>query len=666
MGVQGLATLLDNHRSIYRDVEFRRSRLVIDGSNLVHLLYFESGLDQNHGGEYAAFENLIERFFTALRTCEVEPYVVLDGGSDPTDKKLETVMQRAEQQIEKAHRAAVDGGKENILPVLAMWVFKQRLFRLKVPIAQCFGEADREIAALAYEWQCPVLSNDSDFYIFNLPAGMVPISYFQWADVNQNGSKSYIPCKRYYTSSFCIYFEIQHQLLPTFAALAGNDYVKLQKISWVQFAPKANKPLSRLVGLLCWLKDFEVPQEALEAAMELMGAKNQKKEKMLQSLSVGIEEYQLPPSSLTEFFKHGVVPQFPEESQQVGLVPDWIQLAVMQARMTADILDVLLLHSMSLSSPVSHKDLPSVNLTSRPLRQVMYGLLLGKKKSVKVEECDREGLQLKCTPIKPIFSQHTQQLELNSLHEVELSVRLKVLLEALRVQEELLNVLPPQLRLPVAVTCYWCIRARPPPDLKLLKSLVLGMCLKDTLRLSAAVEAESRCCHQKADTDVAHAFSQWQVCMKDSMHLNQLLDFPLPEPDTAGLYQGMLVHQLVHMMRTGRRLKRFLKTDQATVKRYRDMLFIVHQLRSRKVSKFSAGEQIAKAQRQPLNDHTNLQLYEDEDVATAIRSLARVQEELQLDDQLMVKTRYRTKERRNRCNKVELTRKEERRGIALL
>ncbi|XP_030605392.1 protein asteroid homolog 1-like isoform X2 [Archocentrus centrarchus] len=663
MGVQGLATLLDNHRRIYRDVEFRRRRLVIDGANLIYLLYFESGLDQNHGGEYAAFENLIERFFTALKTCEVEPYVVLDGGSDPTDKKLKTVTQRAEDRIRRAHRAAVDGGKENILPVLTKWVFRQTLFRLKVPVVQCFGEADREIAALAYEWQCPVLSNDSDFYIFNLPAGMVPISYFQWADVNQNGSKSYIPCKRYYTSSFCIYFEIQHQLLPTFAALAGNDYVKLQKI---QFAPKANKPLSRLEELLCWLKDFEVPQEALEAAMELMGAKNQKKEKMLQSLSVGIEEYQLPPSSLTKFFMHGVVPQFPEESQQVGLIPDWIQRALMQARMTADNLDVLLLHRMSLSTPVSHKDLPSVNLTSRPLRQVMYGLLLGKEKSVKVQERDREGLQLKFSPIKPIFSQRTQQLELNSLHEVELSVRLKVLLEALGVQEELLNVLSPQLRLPVAVTCYWCIRARPPPDLKLLKSLLLGMCLKDTLRLSAAVEAESRCCHQKADTDVAHAFSQWQVCMKDSMHLNQLLDFPLPEPDTAGLYQGMLVHQLVHMMRTGRRLKRFLKTDQATVKRYRDMLFIVHQLQSRKVSKFSAGERIAKAQRQPLNDHTNLQLYEDEDVATAIRSLARVQEELQLDDQLMVKTRYRTKERRNRCNKVELTRKEERRGIALL
>lgn len=286
------------------------------------LLADSLGLDQNHGGEYAAYESLIERFITALRTCEVDPYVVLDGGSDHTDKKLETVTQRAEQRIERAHRAAKDGGKENILPIMTKWVFRQTLTRLKVPVAQCFGEADREIAALADKWQCPVLSNDSDFYIFNLSAGLLPISYFQWQDVNGNGSKSYIPCKRYYTSSFCIYFEIQRQLLPTFAALAGNDYVKLQKFIWSQFAPVASKPQSRLEGLLCWLKDFEEPEDALKAAVELMGGKSRKNKenmkKMLQSLSVGMEEYKLPRSSLMEFFIHGVIPLFLVEVMITG------------------------------------------------------------------------------------------------------------------------------------------------------------------------------------------------------------------------------------------------------------------------------------------------------------------------------------------------------------
>ena len=52
MGVQGLATLLEAHSRIYREVQFRRSRLVVDGCNLMYLLYFNSGRD-SHGTEYS-------------------------------------------------------------------------------------------------------------------------------------------------------------------------------------------------------------------------------------------------------------------------------------------------------------------------------------------------------------------------------------------------------------------------------------------------------------------------------------------------------------------------------------------------------------------------------------------------------------------------------------
>uniref|UniRef100_A0A3Q3CR32 SGNH hydrolase-type esterase domain-containing protein n=1 Tax=Haplochromis burtoni TaxID=8153 RepID=A0A3Q3CR32_HAPBU len=43
---------------------------------------------------------------------------------------------------------------------------------------------------------------------------------------------------------------------------------------------------------------------------------------------------------------------------------------------------------------------------------------------------------------------------------------------------------------------------------------------------------------------VAHAFSQWQCCMRQSLHLNQLLCSPLPEPQCARLYCGPLLHRL--------------------------------------------------------------------------------------------------------------------------
>ncbi|KAK5861655.1 hypothetical protein PBY51_017113 [Eleginops maclovinus] len=261
MGVQGLTSLLENHRRIYREVRLTGRRLLIDGNNLIYLLYFNSGLDQNHGGEYAAFTALIEKFVKVLRDCQITPYVVLDGGSDISGKKNETVTHRAEDCIKRADRAAQSGRHQGILPVLAKQVFRQTLWRLDVPVAQCYGEADPEIAALAREWQCPVLSRDSDFYIYDLPAGLLPLPHFQWEAVVRSGSKSYIPCKTYSTSSFCIYFNIQRQLLPAFAALAGNDYVKLHRlqvpINWAQFAPAGSGNTGCLEGLLCWLHPFQ-------------------------------------------------------------------------------------------------------------------------------------------------------------------------------------------------------------------------------------------------------------------------------------------------------------------------------------------------------------------------------------------------------------------------
>uniref|UniRef100_A0A3Q2E7D2 Protein asteroid homolog 1-like n=1 Tax=Cyprinodon variegatus TaxID=28743 RepID=A0A3Q2E7D2_CYPVA len=489
--------------------------------NLSVLGLFLPGLDQNHGGEYAAYENLIERFITALRTCEISPYVVLDGGSDVTDKKVETVAKRTEDRVKRAHIAAVTGKRMSVLPRMADLVFRQTLARLQVPVAQCFEEADREIAALAAEWRCPVLSYDSDFYIFDLPGGLLPYTHFHWKEVKQSGSLSFIPCRRYYSSSFCIFFGLQPQLLPTFAALAGNDYVKLKVVKWDDFAPPGTETPSRLEGLLCWLKNFEETQEALEAALVLMGVLNENKREVLQRLHLGMEDYQLRPTSLNRFFLHGVPPEIPE----ADLVPNWMLLPLTQARLSSHILDVLRLQQMGLGFSIEHEKLPSANLISRPVRQVLYGLLLGRRKPNLVDEIDRDGLEVTSIKVKPILTRTSKKLiPLSKHHTNELSDRLQVLLEALEVTEESLSRLPPELKLPAAVTCYWLQKAQPTPDRTMLKALLLGMCNRSTLKFTLQTK------YLRMDISAAYVFNQWQASLKHSIHLNQLLGFPLPDP----------------------------------------------------------------------------------------------------------------------------------------
>lgn len=259
MGVQGLTRFMEENGNILKDVPFRNSKLIIDGSNLFHLLYFNSRLDQSHGGDYDAFEGQVCKFFKALRDCDIDPFVIVDGGSDYTDKKFETKKTRAQSRINTANSLSMGlQDRGGVLPTLIKDVFKQVLSSLKVPFAQCIFEADQEIASLAERWNCPVLSYDSDFYIFDIQAGYLPISHFKWqnASTQRWSSQNYIPCKRYTTTSFCRHFKINRQLLPVFAAITGNDYVNLDKmgfpIRWEDKLPmEPNRRPSKFEQITC-------------------------------------------------------------------------------------------------------------------------------------------------------------------------------------------------------------------------------------------------------------------------------------------------------------------------------------------------------------------------------------------------------------------------------
>lgn len=105
----------------------------------------------------------------------------------------------------------------------------------------------------------------------------------------------------------------------------------------------------------------------------------------------------------------------------LGVIPDWIQPLLVQGKITTDILDVLRLQQRVLSICVGSTDLPSPYLTSTPLRQVMYGLLLpgwDLDMPVEVTETDRVGLKLRDIPVNPVFTITSKHLQLDSLHKV--------------------------------------------------------------------------------------------------------------------------------------------------------------------------------------------------------------------------------------------------------
>ncbi|KAK2902715.1 hypothetical protein Q8A67_007428 [Cirrhinus molitorella] len=586
MGVRGLKTYIESRdRNYLRSWAFRDKRLIIDGCNLYYILYFDYKLDQIHGGDYDAFEELIIQFFENLRACDIEPYVVLDGGADHTDKKLDTLLERKQERINAAFALSV-GRKGKVLPVLVKEVFRQLLHKLKVPLVQCLEEADWEIAALAKEWNCPVLSNDSDFYIFNLDAGFLPITHFEWdkVKVDRRTNKKFIQAKHFTVRKFCASFNMSADLLPVFASILGNDYVKLQNIrqlAWEEYSRPGTEH-AQFDGLLNWLSQFPRPEAAVSDLLKQIDPDH--RGKIQEALFKGIQEYKLISGCLAQFFHSKMIPH----TTSIGplqVLPKWTLMLLLEGKISSSIIDTLLHQRVFLISQVEDFQLPCSSQTSRPIRQVIYGLLLLRKQQTAdkpnktftgtsrctVEEYGRQESNLTSQKVEAIQTKVMEGLQLKTLWKEPHNVQLQVLLDTLGVSSEMLSKIQPALQLQVLVTCYWLVNAKPSPSKVHLWGLLLGMVYGNfsstsqtqrDLQLKLNLQSGQRRMH--LDCETAHLYSQWQFCLKCSLCLNRLLFSPVPEPEVARLYCGTLVHQVVGELRRGTGLDFLLVKGSST------------------------------------------------------------------------------------------------------
>ncbi|KAM3858446.1 single-strand DNA endonuclease ASTE1 [Diretmus argenteus] len=397
MGVPGLTSYVEGNRQFFQDVKFRDSRLVVDGCSLYFRLYFTNGLDQQHGGDYDAFSFLVSQFLSALAACSIQAYVVLDGGMDPSDKKFSTLRQRLQSRIKDADKLS-HGHNGSILPLLTHEVFIQVLTQSRVPVVQCPAEADWEIACLAHQWKCPVLTNDSDFYIFDLPGGYLPLNFFHWTNLNGKAPHHYISARRYTTNGLCRRFGgMNRELLPLCAALTGNDYGRPKGaetlLALIDVSGsgrgggrgKGKAHPSHIEGLLLWLSSFSGPGEALEEVSRLMGevdrdgggrGKRGETGKLSSQLWECMQEYHITPhSSLAHWFSGGRAGPG-EQKYGSGQLPECLSQAAAQGLLSSLVLNALVLHRVLLFPQVENIKLASSHCSARVIRQAIYGILL--------------------------------------------------------------------------------------------------------------------------------------------------------------------------------------------------------------------------------------------------------------------------------------------------
>ncbi|XP_017281905.1 protein asteroid homolog 1 [Kryptolebias marmoratus] len=393
MGVHGLTTYVEGNKNFLQDVRFRNSPLVIDGCSLYFRLYFNHGLDQQHGGDYDAFSSLLTQFLSVLAACNIQPFVVLDGGMDPSDKKFSTLRQRLQSRIREADSIS-RGSNGSILPILTRAVFIQVLIERGIPLVQCPAEADWEIACLAHQWNCPVLTNDSDFFVFDLPGGYLPFRFFQWTNLNGKASQRYISARLYNTNNLCSWFGgMNCELLPLCAVLIGNDYgapkeadtllalIDVGALGRGGGRGKGRAPTSRIEGLLVWLSSFSTVAEALEEVSRLMGegsrrGKRGQKDGLSSQLWAAMQEYNIDAqSSLVHWFSGVKVPPRGTTSGLAEL-PACLSLAAAQGQLAPLAVDALVMQRVLLVPQVENSKLPSSHFSSAPIRQAIYGILL--------------------------------------------------------------------------------------------------------------------------------------------------------------------------------------------------------------------------------------------------------------------------------------------------
>ena len=182
MGVKGLTEYIkhvDPNRRAWGHQQQMEGPLVIDGSQLCYHLYEsrELGLklDVINGGQYHDFYQKVSNFFRKLQQSGIVPHVVFEGvdkGQKLTDKKI---LKKKRERHMKAQRDLKTRVSMTGLPQLAYTTLCNVLTDLNINCYVADGEGDEGCVRIAKFLNCPVLSNDSDFYLFDIPNGYIQL-----------------------------------------------------------------------------------------------------------------------------------------------------------------------------------------------------------------------------------------------------------------------------------------------------------------------------------------------------------------------------------------------------------------------------------------------------------------------------------------------------------
>ena len=405
---------------------------------------------------------------------------------------------------------------------------------------------------MAQSWNCPVLSDDSDFFIFDVKAGYIPLSSFDW-------KAGPLKASIFYRSKLASHFQLREELIPLLASLAGNDYVSpdalaafnlaLIRIQTTNRFSRREARFASIANMLSELPDSCNQQKALESVLQMISSPQNRCE-LRQVVELSLQEYNIKESNLLDYFRTGEV-YSSLRTRNGHEIEQWVLRRFRSGLFSTKFMNSLTSGKCSLPVQVENCRGISANRSSSRLRQFVYGILNDVEEGTKetgnlpaVEEWDREGKTVKQSNVAPC--QEGVVPGISHIRDLETTERLKVLLRALdSADTPEIEDLPQDMKLFAASLRYLLNNAQ--PELNMNHLLALLCCcvkLQDNLK-------EENVKTQSIDLRAAHSFCQWQSVLRDAINLNCTLLEPVLTPYIHKIYNGEMAHSLAEKLNQG-------------------------------------------------------------------------------------------------------------------
>ncbi len=494
-------------------------RLVIDGNSLVMWLYHsfrDLPAAALFGGPYPTYYQMVTHFFTILKEYGVHPVIVFDGIKCDT-KTGRNRKGNAIKMISKYQMATSRGCSGLPPPLMLKEVFldavDSELAGADVHFAS--GEADAELVAIANSLGCPVLSNDSDFFVYKIASGYIPLTHLtisEECELQSPVTDDFLV--NHFERDFKMKDEDLRLLLP---AMLGNDNITPQAI------PELDPPDVGVSQVFRYANKFASYQECLEVTK----ANNPR---LFSNLQLAHEQYQnLPPPS----YPYDPTAEVPAELSRLPLQYHHpFRKGCFQTFMGEAAVHRLCMLRVVFED-ITSEGVHSAQSISLPIRKAIYHIL---ECSSPVTEVRRGSLS-QLDEVRVEFS-GLPPITHDKIPARSRKARRSIILSIMQCEKSnaLIESIHREWQLPIATTIYWFAQGQCAPDFA--KALVACFVACHLSTVPSQAEPISPPTKGTPELEMVHKFAQWQCAYFDAVALNQLLMEPFQYVSPAKLFDG--------------------------------------------------------------------------------------------------------------------------------